>query len=139
MNSLVALTLVTLASAPISVTGAGAFVMSATAEEAAVQHQSAPLVELAVPAANAPFTVEVQTGRLSPAMALVLKSETGQIVGSVSHFGLGVDAPEVLSQLVVLDHNLIRDGVVRLTAWIETETGDRAATDQEFIGLRLAQ
>ena len=104
-----------------------------------MQHQTAPVVELAVPATDQPFVIEVQTGRLPPAMALVLKSETGQIVGSVSHFGLGVDAPEVLSQLLVLDHGLISDGTLRLTAWIETEAGDRAATAEEFRGLRLAQ
>ena len=133
------LTLITLVSAPFIATGAGAFVLSAMAEEPAMQHQTAPVVELAVPATDQPFVVEVQTGRLSPAMALVLKSETGDIVGSVSHFGLGVDAPEVLSQLLVLDHGLIRDGSIRLTAWIETEAGDRAATDEEFRGLRLAR
>ncbi|WP_159441666.1 hypothetical protein [Roseivivax lentus] len=100
---------------------------------------SAPSVELAAPASEGDVIVEVLTGRLMPSAALVLRSETGEIAGSVAQFGLGANAPRVLSQLVVIDRAMVSDGKLRLTVWIQTETGERPATDEEFLGLRLAR
>ncbi|MDJ0821340.1 MAG: hypothetical protein QNJ09_05940 [Paracoccaceae bacterium] len=100
---------------------------------------SAPVFELAVPLTEDNLVVEVLTRRLTPGQTLILRNEIGEIAGSVVHFGLGTNAPGVLSQLIVIDRSLVLDGKLRLSGWIETETGARPATDTEFLGLRLAQ